>query len=508
MGDTFIELKEISKRFPGVLALDKVSMSLGFGEVHGLLGENGAGKSTLIKCMTGVHTPEDGKILVEGNEMSFKNPKSAKDVGISCIYQELNVITELSITDNIFLGQYIKTASGVLDYKIMHKKAKEIMARLGQDIDPKTQVGKLGMGQQQMVEIGRAILGDVKFLIMDEPTSSLSEKEVIELMKVVRYLREKGVAVLFVSHKLEEVFEICDVVTILRDGQLITTSPVSEMTHDGLIQNMVGRSVENLFPKETAPHNEEFLRVENLTSHGVFSDITFNVKSGEVLGFSGLVGAGRTEVFRCIFGADLKDSGEIYVHQKSVSIKSPRQAIQNKLAFVTEDRKGEGLVLNASVIVNLTIVCMRKFTKLSILIKEKIREVANGNISSLRIKTASGDTPVGQLSGGNQQKVVIGKWLNTDADIYILDEPTRGIDVGAKVEVYKLINQLVKAGKAVIMISSELPEILGMSDRVIVMREGKITAEIDRDSPHFNENDIMKAAWGRQIENHARGSIE
>ncbi len=508
MGDTFIELKEISKRFPGVLALDKVSMSLRFGEVHGLLGENGAGKSTLIKCMTGVHTPEDGKILVEGNEMSFKNPKSAKDVGISCIYQELNVITELSITDNIFLGQYIKNASGVLDYKTMHKKAKEIMARLGQDIDPKTQVGKLGMGQQQMVEIGRAILGDVKFLIMDEPTSSLSEKEVIELMKVVRYLREKGVAVLFVSHKLEEVFEICDVVTILRDGQLITTSPVSEMTHDGLIQNMVGRSVENLFPKETAPHNEEFLRVENLTSHGVFSDITFNVKSGEVLGFSGLVGAGRTEVFRCIFGADPKDSGEIYVHQKSVSIKSPRQAIQNKLAFVTEDRKGEGLVLNASVIVNLTIVCMRKFTKLSILIKEKIREVANGNISSLRIKTASGDTPVGQLSGGNQQKVVIGKWLNTDADIYILDEPTRGIDVGAKVEVYKLINQLVKAGKAVIMISSELPEILGMSDRVIVMREGKITAEIDRDSPHFNENDIMKAAWGRQIENHARGSIE
>ena len=506
MGNTFMELKEISKRFPGVLALDKVSISLRSGEVHGLLGENGAGKSTLIKCMAGVHTPDEGEIIIRGNRVHMRNPKTAMETGISCIYQELNIIRELSVTDNIFLGQYIKKPSGVLDYKMMNKKASEIMKRLGQDIDPKTQVGKLGIGQQQMVEIGKAISRDVKFLIMDEPTSSLSEKEVIELMKVVRYLKEKGVAVLFVSHKLEEVFQICDVVTILRDGQLITTAPVSEMTNDTLIENMVGRSLENLFPKEVAPLGDEYLRVEGLTRHGVFKNISFNVRGGEVLGVSGLVGAGRTEVFRSIFGVDPIDKGEIYLHGKPVNIKNPRQAIKCKLAFVTEDRKGEGLILNASVIHNLTIACIKMFSRFSILLKEKIKEAAEHNIHSLKIKTASGNTPAGQLSGGNQQKVVIGKWVNTNADIYILDEPTRGIDVGAKVEVYKLMNQLVKAGKAVIMISSELTEILGMSDRVVVMREGKITAEINRNSSHFNENDIMKAAWGSQIESCTGGT--
>ncbi|HYE81623.1 MAG TPA: sugar ABC transporter ATP-binding protein [Clostridia bacterium] len=500
MKSIFMELKEISKRFPGVLALDKVSMSICSGEVHGLIGENGAGKSTLIKCMAGVHIPDEGTILIGGNQVVIKNPKAAMETGISCIYQELNIIRELSVTDNIFLGQYIRKPSGILDYKTMDKKAAEIMKRLGQDIDPKTQVGKLGIGQQQMVEIGKAISRDVKFLIMDEPTSSLSEKEVIELMKVVRYLRENGVAVLFVSHKLEEVFQICDVVTILRDGQLITTAPVSGMTNDSLIENMVGRTLENLFPKEAAPLGEEYLRVNGLTRHGIFKNISFGVRGGEVLGISGLVGAGRTEVVRAVFGVDPVDMGEIYLHGKPVNIKNPRQAIQSKLAFVTEDRKGEGLILNASVIHNLTLVCIKRFTKLSILLKDKIREAAESNIHSLKIKTASGDIPVGQLSGGNQQKVVIGKWVNTNADVFILDEPTRGIDVGAKVEVYKLINQLVKAGKAVIMISSELPEILGMSDRVIVMREGRITAEIDRDSADFNENDIMKAAWGSQIQ--------
>ncbi|WP_105616210.1 sugar ABC transporter ATP-binding protein [Vallitalea okinawensis] len=499
MSEVYVELKNISKRFPGVLALDNVSMSLKRGEVHGLLGENGAGKSTLIKCLTGVNIPEEGTIIVEGEVSRFTVPKMAMDRGISCIYQELNIISELSVTDNIFLGHYLKK-SGVLDYTTMHKRAKEIMKRLGQDLDPRKKVGDLGVGQQQMVEIGRALSRDVQFLIMDEPTSSLSESEVNELMKAVAMLKEKGVAILFVSHKLEEVFRICDMVTILRDGELIKTAPVDTMTNASLIENMVGRSLDNLFPKEEVPIGKELMKVENLCCYGVFKDISFEVKAGEVLGFSGLVGAGRTEIFKSVFGVGPIDKGAIYLHGQQVSIKNPRESIKNKIAYVTEDRKGEGLILNESVGNNLTVVCMRKHTRFNILDKKKLKNIALKNIKSLKIKTTSSNTPVGTLSGGNQQKVVIGKWLNTEADVFILDEPTRGIDVGAKVEVYKLINELVKNGKAVIMISSELPEILGMSDRVIVMREGRITGRINRGSKSFCEKEIMKAAWGGYID--------
>ncbi len=495
----FIKLNNITKVFPGVLALDNVSMSLNPGEVHGLLGENGAGKSTLIKCMTGLHKPDEGSIEINGKEVVFSNLAMAKEMGVSCIYQELNIVPELSITDNVFLGQYIKGPGGVLDYKEMHKQTREVLLKLGLDLNPKTQLNKLGIGQQQMVEIGRAILKDVKFLIMDEPTSSLSEREVIELMKVVNILKSKNVAILFVSHKLEEVFEICDIVTILRDGALIKTEPVGNMTHASLIECMVGRSVSNLFPKEPAEVKDEFIRVENLTRYGVFEDISFSVHGGEVLGFSGLVGAGRTELFRCVFGIDEIDEGKIYIHNKVVKVSNPRIAIANKIAFVTEDRKGEGLVLNESVYNNLTISCMKKVSERMLLNNKKMKRISERNIRSLKIKTPNDATPVGTLSGGNQQKVVIGKWLNTEADIYILDEPTRGIDVGAKVEVYNLINELVANGKAVILISSELPEILGMCDRTIVMRTGRITGNIEKNSPHFNENDIMSAAWGSEI---------
>lgn len=495
----FIKLNNITKVFPGVLALDNVSMSLNPGEVHGLLGENGAGKSTLIKCMTGLHKPDEGSIEIGGEEVVFSNLAMAKEMGVSCIYQELNIVPELSITDNVFLGQYIKGPGGVLDYKEMHKQTRDVLLKLGLDLNPKTQLNKLGIGQQQMVEIGRAILKDVKFLIMDEPTSSLSEREVIELMKVVNILKSKNVAILFVSHKLEEVFEICDVVTILRDGALIKTEPVGNMTHASLIECMVGRSVNNLFPKKPAEVKDEFIRVENLTRYGVFEDISFSVHGGEVLGFSGLVGAGRTELFRCVFGIDEIDVGKVYIHNKAVKIANPRVAIENKIAFVTEDRKGEGLVLNESVYNNLTISCMKKVSERMLLNNKKMKRISERNIRSLKIKTPNDATPVGTLSGGNQQKVVIGKWLNTEADIYILDEPTRGIDVGAKVEVYNLINELVANGKAVILISSELPEILGMCDRTIVMRTGRITGNIEKNSPHFNENDIMSAAWGSEI---------
>ncbi|MCT4618232.1 MAG: sugar ABC transporter ATP-binding protein [Marinisporobacter sp.] len=500
MNKTYIELKNVCKRFPGVLALSNMNLQLKLGEVHGLIGENGAGKSTLIKVLTGVHSPEEGEIYVDGEKVAFKGPIAAMEKGISCIYQELNTVKELSVADNIFLGRYIKGKFNLLDYEAMNEKTKQVMQTLGQDVDPTMEVGKLGIGQQQMVEIGRALSQDAKVLIMDEPTASLSEKEVQELIKVVRNLKKKGVAILFVSHKLEEIFEICDKVTVMRDGEHIVTSQTEEMTKDSLIANMVGRTLDNLFPKEKAKSGEEILRVENFTRHGVYKDISFGVRRGEIVGFSGLVGAGRTELFNGIFGADPVDDGELYIEGKKVAIKSPKEAIRYKMAFVTEDRKGQGLILDASVKNNLVTTCFKKMKKGIFMDDNKINQVVKENIKSMRIKTASDETPVGQLSGGNQQKVVIGKWLNTDAEIYIFDEPTRGIDVGAKVEVYKLMNELVKKGKAVIMISSELPEILGMSDRVIVMRHGRITGKIDMDSKHFNQEDIMKAAWGGSID--------
>lgn len=378
----------------------------------------------------------------------------------------------------------------------MHKKAKEIMHSLGIDIDPHTLCGKLGIGVQQMVEIGKSILSEARLIIMDEPTSSLSNKEVDQLMKTIKILKEKGIAIIFVSHKLEEIFEICDTITVMRDGSHISTKPVAEVTNDSLIADMVGRTLDNLFPKQETTRGEEFLRIEHFNSIGVLRDVSFTAYAGEVLGFSGLVGAGRTETMRALFGADPKDSGDIYIKGKKVEIKSPKDAIANGIAFVTEDRKGEGLILDASVKNNLFLATIDKDTHHGFLDQKKYDSVGKENVETYKIKTPSLQTPAGTLSGGNQQKVVIAKWVNTDADIYIFDEPTRGIDVGAKIEVYNVINKLCSEGKCVIMVSSELPEILGMSDRVIVMREGKVMGELDRDSEFFNQESIMKAAWG------------
>ncbi|NDL67170.1 sugar ABC transporter ATP-binding protein [Anaerotalea alkaliphila] len=498
--EKLIEIRKIRKQFPGVLALDGVSMEVLPGQVHGLLGENGAGKSTLIKCLTGIHQPEEGQILVDGKEVRFENPKQAINLGISCIYQELNTIPELSVTDNIFLGQYLRTGAGFLDYNTMHTKAKEYLSQLGQEIDPKTPMRDLGIGQQQMVEIAKSLSRNARLIIMDEPSASLSRREIDELMKVVRYLADKKVGIIFISHKLEEVFEVCDMVTILRDGQHIISEDVKNMTNESLIANMVGRELKELIPKEVHPVGEEFLRVEGLTRYGVYRDISFSVRGGEVLGMAGLVGAGRSETIRGVFGIDDIDGGKVWVKGKEVSIKNPMDAIANGLAFVTEDRKGQGLVLNDSIANNLSLVSLeRNFSKGGFIQKKKVRQRSKENVDALRIKIASLNDPVGQLSGGNQQKVVIGKWLNSDPDIFIFDEPTRGIDIGAKVEVYNVMNALTKQGKAVVMISSELPEILGMSDRVIVMREGKVMGELDRDSSNFNEETIMKAAWGGKI---------
>lgn len=374
------------------------------------------------------------------------------------------------------------------------------MASLGQDIDPEKPAGTFGMGVQQMIEIAKAVLIDAKMIIMDEPTSSLGEKEVAQLMKTCRELRDRGIGIVFVSHKLEELFELCDRVEVIRDGQYIDTRDIKDWTNDSLIAAMVGRTLDNLFPKEFGTKGEVALKAEHLMEGGVLDDVSFEAYNGQVLGFAGLVGAGRTETMRAIFGADPLDSGKIFIHGKEVKIKTPRHAIQNGIAFLTEDRKGQGLVLQESIRNNVILANMKGFTSGLFLNDKKISEATEANIRDLRIKTPSADEIVGQLSGGNQQKVVIGKWVNTDADIFIFDEPTRGIDVGAKIEVYNVMNHLVKEGKCVIMISSEMPEILGMSDRVIVMRGGRVMATVDRDSKHFNQESLMKAAWGGTLD--------
>jgi len=501
MGEVLVELRNIRKEFPGVIALDNMTMQLRAGEVHGLIGENGAGKSTLIKVLTGVYKPDGGEIYLRGEKTTISGPADSKAKGISCVYQELNIVQQLPISDNLFMGSYLKRGgSPLLDYGTMNKKAEEIMASMGQPVSAKEIAGNLGMGQQQMIEIGRAVLLDSNVIILDEPTSSLGEKEAEELFNTIRILKERGVAILFVSHKLEELFEICDVVTVMRDGQHISTNPVSAITKDSLIADMVGRTLDNLFPKVESHPEEVVLEVRNLTHLGEYYDISFTARKGEILGFSGLVGAGRTELMHGIFASARPDSGEIIINGEKVNMKSPKDAIKKKIAFLTEDRKLQGLVLQQTIEQNIALVNLRNLTTGLFINNRKVKEQADDAVERLSIRTPSIKKIAGELSGGNQQKVVIGKWMNTDADIFIFDEPTRGIDVGAKVEVYNVMNELVKQGKCVIMVSSELPEILGMCDRVIVMREGNKMAEITSDSEHFNQESIMKAAWGGELD--------
>lgn len=495
MSEYIVELKNIRKTFPGVVALNKMNLNVRPGEIVGLIGENGAGKSTLIKTLTGVYRPDEGQILVDGREVKFKNPQEAINAGIACVYQELNIERLLSVADNIYINKWLRKGK-LLDYKTMWVKSQEIMKSLGQDVDVRKPAGTYGMGIQQMIEIAKAILVNAKCIIMDEPTSSLSEKEVNQLIQTCRELKSRGIGILFVSHKLEELFTLCDRVTVIRDGEFIDTKDIADWDNDSLIKAMVGRTLDNQFPKEYGTRTKEpMLNVEHLEEAGVIQDISFEAYGGEILGFSGLVGAGRTETMRAIFGADKIDGGKIFVKGKETKITSPAKAIKAGIAFLTEDRKGQGLVLAQSIKTNMVLANMKGFSKGLFLDDKRIVDADNQNMEALSIKATSIDEVVQQLSGGNQQKVVIGKWINTDCDIFIFDEATRGIDVGAKVEVYQVMNSLVRQGKCVIMISSEMPEILGMSDRVIVMRDGRITGEINREDDAFNQEDIMKAAW-------------
>ncbi len=499
VGDVIVELRNIRKEFPGVTALDNMNLKLKAGTVHGLIGENGAGKSTLIKILTGVYTPEQGEIYVDGEKVEFKGPADSKEKGIACVYQELNIVKELPIVDNMFMGSYVKKKSGLLDYAYMNKKSEEILQGMGQDISAGEMCGTLGMGQQQMVEIGKAVLLDARVIILDEPTSSLGEKEAAELFRTVNILKGRGVSIVFVSHKLEEIFEICDDVTVMRDGQFISTTPSKEMTKDRMIAQMVGRPLNNLFPKIDTTPGETVLEVSHLTREGEYYDISFQARKGEILGFAGLVGAGRTELMHGIFASVVPDSGEIKINGKTVSYKTPQGAIKHKIAFLTEDRKQQGLVLSESIEKNLTLVNIDSLKKGIFVEFKKIQEQAQRCIEKFQIRTPSADKAAGELSGGNQQKVVIGKWVNSDAEIYIFDEPTRGIDVGAKIEVYNVMNELVSQGKCVLMVSSELPEIFGMCDRVIIMREGRKMGEVSKEEEHFNQEDVMKAAWGGKL---------
>ena len=493
-----IELRKVSKFFPGVIALNKADLKLYSGEVHGLMGENGAGKSTLIKLLTGAYKPDEGEMLLDGQPLKVNGPKDAMNMGLTAIYQELNVIPKLTVWENIFLGRELRNKKGLLDIPQMKERAKELLQQLRQNIDVDEKVENLGMGHQQMVEICKALVLESRLIIMDEPTSSLSAGETEELLRTARELRDRGMAIVFISHHMDEIFRICDRLTVLRDGCVIQSMLAKDTNTENLIKLMVGRDINQQFPKIVAAKKEELLRLEDFTSEdGSFKDISFSVCGGEVLGFAGLVGAGRTEVMRAIFGADARKTGKVYVKGKEADIRSPKAAISYGIAFLTEDRKGEGLVLSNTVGFNINLSTFEKSKRGLLLNNALLRNKAKNDITQLRIKTPSINTTVRGLSGGNQQKVVIAKWLETNADIFIMDEPTRGLDVGAKLEVYNIINNLVSEGKAVIMVSSELPEVMGMSDRIIVMHEGYMAGEFKRDEVE-REAIMMAASGGEQ----------
>jgi ribose transport system ATP-binding protein len=473
-------MRGITKRFPGVLALHEVNFDVHAGEVHALIGENGAGKSTLMKCLSGVYQRDSGEILFKGQSVNFANTRQAQEAGIATIYQELNQIPYLSITENIFLGTEMQRGP-LLNWREMHKRARELLDRLHLDIDPRTPIARLGVGQQQMVEVAKALHHNADLIIMDEPTSALSVREIEELFTIIRQLKANGVGLVYISHHLDETFEISERITVLRDGRHITTEPTSEMDMERLIKLMVGRDLSEQFPKETVPRGEEVLRVENLTQGRRLRNISFALHKGEVLGIAGLVGAGRTELVRALFGADPIDSGKIFIDGQRVFINSPRDAIRHGLALLTEDRKRQGLILGMSTRENITLSVLEALTPTIFTSRRKESELSQKYIDSMAIKTPSQDQLVINLSGGTQQKVVLAKWMATHPRILIFDEPTRGIDVGAKVEIYKLMNALVKEGVAIIMISSELPEVLGMSDRIMVICEGQVTGFLTRE---------------------------
>ena len=496
MDNEFIlEMENISKSFPGVQALDNVSLKVKKGIMHALMGENGAGKSTLMKILAGIYKADRGTIKFNGEEFENWDIKTAIKKGISMIHQELNPIPHMMVAENIFLGREFKKGLNLLDKKKMIKNTEELFKELGiVNVGPRSKMLDLSIAKQQMVEIAKAISYNSKLIIMDEPTSAITETEIKLLYNMVRELKKKGVTFIFITHKLDEVFEIADEITVFRDGKYVGTEPASNLDKNKLIGMMVGREINQMFPKEEAVIGDVVLSVRNLKKEGLFEDISFDLRRGEILGVAGLMGAGRTEVVESLFGYRKLDSGEIYINGKKVTIKSPRDAVKNKIALLTEDRKLKGLFLPLSVRDNIIASNTTKYLKGIFLKKKMIEADCNSQKEKLAIKTPSIKQIVNNLSGGNQQKVLVARWLLTEPDILIVDEPTRGIDVGAKAEIHKLLSQLAKEGKAIIMISSEMPEIIGMSDRILVMHEGRVTGIIDRSEA--TQTRIMEYATG------------
>lgn len=485
-----LEIRNITKTYPGVIALNNASFAVEEGEVHALVGENGAGKSTMIKVITGAIKPDEGTIVYQGKEYTELNPILSGEIGIEAIYQEFNLASSLSVEENIYMGTKIN--KGIfIDRKKLTQNTLEILKSLNVDINPETKIRDLTVAYMQLVEISKALARQVKLLIMDEPTAPLTDNEVEILFQLVRNLKKKGVSIIYISHRLEEIFELSDHVTVMRDGQVIKTVPTKEMTKDQLIFDMVGRKLTETYPKRAPKYGKTILEVKGLS--GPFNQETsFTVREGEIVGLAGLVGAGRTEIARLIIGADKKYSGEIYMNGKKVDIHSPKDAIEKGIAYVSEDRKNQGVLLKMSIRWNITLPILRKLSHFLFIDRKKEDECVNQYKDALKIKTPSLNQLVGNLSGGNQQKVAVAKWLASESKLLILDEPTRGIDVGAKQEIYDLINKLTQEGLGILMISSEMEEIMGMSDRMLVMAEGKLVGELQREE--YAQDKILRYA--------------
>jgi ribose transport system ATP-binding protein len=498
MSEFVLEMRNITKRFPGVLAVHNAQLALKPGEVHCLVGENGAGKSTLMKILAGAQPPDSGEIVLGGEVVRIHNPHHAQQLGISMIYQEFNLSPYLSIAENIFLGREPRIGkTPFINWKRMYSDARELLKRIRVNLDVRKPVNECSVAQQQMVEIAKALSFNARIIVMDEPSATLTDHELEALFALIRDLKTHGIGMIYISHRLEEIFGLGDRVTVMRDGEYVGTYPVAEVTRDRLIQMMVGRELTHEFPKEFFSRGRERLGVKNLTRKDAFEGITFSVHEGEIVGLTGLVGAGRTEVARAIFGADPIDSGSIVLDGKPVLVRSPQDAIRQGIGLLTEDRKSQGLIQGMAVRENTTLSNLRELVRWIFIDGSRERKVTQKFIDELQIKTPSQEQTVQNLSGGNQQKVVLAKWLFTKSNILIFDEPTRGIDVGAKVEIYKLMNDLVRRGVAILMISSELPEVLGMCDRILVMHEGRLSGELARGDA--TQEKIMRLATGEQL---------
>lgn len=485
----------ITKAFSGNVVLRDVQFSVADGEIHALMGENGAGKSTMMKILTGIYTRDAGEVKVDGKPVVFNSPKEAEELGIAVIHQELNILPHLSVAENLFLGKE-KTIgrTGILRTRQMNKEATDILKRLGLDLDVRQPAGNLSVGKQQIIEIAKAINSNAKYIVMDEPTAALTDREISTLFTTIRELKAKGISFVYISHRMEEIFAICDRITILRDGEYVGVRTIKDTTFDEIVQMMVGRELGERFPARQSEIGDVQLEVQGLTCTDVCSDVSFTVRKGEVVAVAGLMGAGRTEVAQTIFGYRKKTKGDILIGGKKVSIKNPIQAMQQGIAFVTEDRKTEGLVLDFTIKENMMMTNLDTISKSGIIQAKRETEIAQDYIEQLKIRCASSSQSVKSLSGGNQQKVVIAKWLGTKPSLLILDEPTRGVDIGAKKEIYSIVNKLAEQGVAILMISSELPEVIGMADRVMVMHEGKQTAMLSKDQ--VTQEMIMHYATG------------